>query len=188
MLPICWAKPCANAPSGSVLVSAGELANSASIALATSAARSGSFTRTTYQPTMPFAARAALVEVVVAEEEAGRVRALLRAVVDADDVELPGAVALARPDRRDQRHAVADLPPEPLGQRRGRRSRRCASCSQACFWSSRQHELRVHRRGTPPARRGICRRSSSARPGRCRRTRSSATAAATPGMRSMRGP
>ena len=53
MSPICLAKPCMKAPSGSALVSAGELANSASIAAAISADRSGSSMRTVYQPTSP---------------------------------------------------------------------------------------------------------------------------------------
>ena len=53
MLPIWLANPAANAPSGSLLVSAAEFWNSRSMEAATSAARSGSFTRTAYQPTCP---------------------------------------------------------------------------------------------------------------------------------------
>ena len=53
MLPIWLAKPAANAPSGSLLVSASELRNRASMASAVSAARSGSAIRTMYQPTVP---------------------------------------------------------------------------------------------------------------------------------------
>ena len=53
MSPIWLAKAWTKARSVEVLVSAGELANSASIASATSAARAGSATRMTYQPTRP---------------------------------------------------------------------------------------------------------------------------------------
>ena len=72
---------------------------------------------------------AGLVEVVVVEEEAGRVGALLGALVDAHEVELPAAAAvLLAPDRRLDRDPVADLPAEPLGGARGRRWRR-SGCS-----------------------------------------------------------
>ena len=52
-LPIWLAKPAAKAPSGSLLVSASEFRKRSSIAAAASAALSGSFTRTMYQPTLP---------------------------------------------------------------------------------------------------------------------------------------
>ena len=68
-----------------------------------------------YQPTSPSPPRAVLVEVVVAEEELRLVDAGL-AVVDADDVELPDLALLRLPDRALDRHAVAELPAEPLRQ------------------------------------------------------------------------
>ena len=50
MLPIWFAKPCRNALSVVVLVSAEEFANSASIVLETSGPRLGSMSRSTIQP------------------------------------------------------------------------------------------------------------------------------------------
>jgi len=66
---------------------------------------------------LPLLQRAGLVEIVVSKEETGRVRALLGTIIDSDNVEFPRPFALARPDRRGQRHTVADLPSEPLHQR-----------------------------------------------------------------------
>ena len=54
MLPICFTKEAAKADSVWVRVSEEEFANSASIAFSTRGAGSGSATRTTYQPTIPF--------------------------------------------------------------------------------------------------------------------------------------
>ena len=53
MLPICFTHDAANAFSVSVFVSAGEFANSSSIALTTRTAESGLSMRTVYQPTFP---------------------------------------------------------------------------------------------------------------------------------------
>ena len=53
MLPVCLAKPSANAFSVAVLVSAAELANRASTWSATCCARLGSATLKMYQPTSP---------------------------------------------------------------------------------------------------------------------------------------
>ena len=104
--------PAANAPSGSALVSYGELANSSSIAAATSAAWSGVF----HPHAEPADLALALLARLRRSSRSGKRRAVssapfFAAVVDADDLELPlrlpGRLA---PDRRGERDAVADLP------------------------------------------------------------------------------
>ena len=117
MLPICLAKPSMKPFSVVVLVSAGELANM----LVEGLRQLRRLRRVGDLDDVPAdhalrRLRAVLVEVVVAEEELRLVDARL-AVVDADEVELPGrAAALGLPDRGLDRDAIADLPAEPLGQ------------------------------------------------------------------------
>ena len=116
MSPICLANPSMKPFSVVVLVSACELANMSSKVLASAIDCCGILDLDDVPADQPLALPAVLVEVVVAEEELRLVDARL-AVVDADDVELPGrAAALRLPDRRLDRHAIADLPAEPLGQ------------------------------------------------------------------------
>ena len=115
MSPICLAKPSMKPFSVVVFVSACELANMSSKVWAIFSDCDGSLILTMYQPTSPSPCGAVLVQVVVAEEELRLVDAGI-AVVDADQVELPGrAAALRLPDRRLDGDAVADLPAEALG-------------------------------------------------------------------------
>src|SRR5438093_4200085 len=90
-----------------------------------------------------FAPRAALVEIIVAKVKPRRVRAFLGALVDADDIELPSAVPFARPDRRSQRHAFADLPLEAVDER-APDNRAGARLEPRLLLLARKQVLRVH--------------------------------------------
>ena len=91
-------------------------------------------------PDQPCPALPVLVEIVVSEEQLRLVDALA-AVVDADDVELPGACPVSLPDRRLDRDAVADR--QPKRSARSRRRSRPGGRQPRRALLGRQGELRV---------------------------------------------
>ena len=115
MLPSCAANALLNAFSVSVAVSSAELANIASMALATwslSRRRGG---RSTIQPISVLVEGAGLVEIVVLDEHEVGLDLRRAAGEDADDGEVPGVRAvLLGEDVAGERDAVADLP-SPFG-------------------------------------------------------------------------
>jgi len=99
MLPICWIKPCTNAPRVRPWFRMASFANSASMSRSLRLRGPGPSREPRTSRRAPRHTRGPRRSNRT-ERRSRTCRALLGAVVDAHDVELPGPVAFPRPDRR----------------------------------------------------------------------------------------